>query len=66
LHQAERSLDAGLASCSERIEIVPAHADCFGADRQRLQNMSPALDPAIHEYVDPITYCIDDFGELVE
>jgi hypothetical protein len=30
------------------------------------KNMSSALDPSIHEYVDSITYCIDDFGELVE
>jgi hypothetical protein len=25
--------NAGLASCSQRIEIVPADPDCFGADR---------------------------------
>src|SRR5436190_20298386 len=28
--------------------------------------MRPALHPAVHEYLDPITYGIDDFGQLVE
>src|SRR5262245_66325624 len=28
--------------------------------------MRPALHPAVHEHVDPITYGVDDFGQLVE
>src|SRR5690349_13187045 len=28
--------------------------------------MRPALHPAVHEHVDPITYGVDDFGQLIE
>src|SRR6516164_7878459 len=28
--------------------------------------MRPALHPAVHEHFDPITYGVDDFGQLVE
>src|SRR5438094_9609614 len=59
-------LDPSLASRSQRIEIVAADADRLGADRERLQDMGPPLHPAIHEHVDPITYSVDDFGQLVE
>jgi hypothetical protein len=51
---------------SQRIEIVATDADGFGADGKSLQDMGPPLDPAIHEHVDPITYGVDDFGQLVE
>src|SRR5438874_13015413 len=28
--------------------------------------MRPALHSAVHEHVDPITYGVDDFGQLIE
>ena len=34
--------------------------------RAPFEDMRPALHPAVHEHVDPITYGVDDFGQLVE
>ena len=55
-----------LTSRSQRIEIVAANADRLGAERESLEDMGAPLHPAIHEHVDPITYGVDDFGQLVE
>src|SRR5262249_11263683 len=46
--------------------IIAADPNRLGADRERLKDMRPALHPAVHEHVDPITYGVDDFGQLVE
>jgi hypothetical protein len=64
--QAEGALDTGPAGCSQGIKIVAANADSFGANRKRLQHVTPALDAAIHKDVDPIAYGIDDLDQLVE
>ena len=66
LHQAERPLDASLSGRSQRIEIVAADADGFGADGEGLQDVGPPLHSATHEHVDPITHSVNDFGQLVE
>src|SRR5262245_61241091 len=43
------TLDAGLAGRGQRIEIVAAESDGFCADRERLQDMAPTLDAAVHK-----------------
>src|SRR5215468_3431195 len=65
-HQAKCPLDPSLAGGSQGIEIIAADPNRLGADRERLEDMRPALHPAVHEYIDPITYGVDDFGQLVE
>ena len=63
---AQRALNASLTGPSQRKKIVATDADRLGADREGLQDMSPPLNPTIHEHVDPITHGIDDLDELVE
>src|SRR6201988_1769098 len=64
--RAKCPLDPSLAGGSQGIEIIAADPDRLGADRERLEDMRPALHPAVHKHVDPITYGVDDFGQLVE
>ena len=65
-HQAKGPLNSGLAGRRERKEIEAPDTNGLGPERKRLQHMRSALDPSIHDHVDPIADGIHDFGQLVE
>src|SRR5262244_4378739 len=56
-HQAKCPLDPSLAGGSQGIEIIAADPDRLGADRERLEDMRPALHPAVHE-PNPVRYTL--------
>src|SRR5262249_61490752 len=64
--QAESTFHAGLTGRGQRKEIIAAHPDGLGANRERLQHAAPALDAAIHKHVDPIAYGINNLRQLVK
>jgi hypothetical protein len=53
-HEAEGSLHANLARDGQSIKLMATEADGFGANRERLQRVTAALDAPIHQHVDAI------------
>jgi hypothetical protein len=65
-HEPESPLDAWLTGRRQREKIVTADPNGFGAERQRLENVSSALNAAVHHHVDPVAHCVDYFRKLIE
>src|SRR5215471_1824561 len=64
--KAQCPFDAGLARRRKRVEVEATNPDRFGTQRKGFQDMRPALDSSIHQYIDSVTHRVDDFGELIE
>jgi hypothetical protein len=64
--QPEHSARPFLAARREPPEDRPARADRSGAERERLQHVGAAPDPAVEEHLDPLTGGLGDLGQDVQ
>ena len=66
LKNLENALHAGRAVSSQSPALRPAYANRRGAQRQRLQNVASAPEPAIDQDWHLALDGIDDFGQDLE
>jgi hypothetical protein len=66
VQDVEHALDTGLTERPQAPDIRPANADGCRAQRQRLEDVRAAPDPAVDEYGNPPADGFDDLGQTVD
>ena len=58
-------LDAALSGGAEGIEVRASHHAGMGTERDRLDDVAPATDPAVTDDLDPIPHRVGDRLEII-